>query len=473
MWNSQRLVFLFAVLLASTGCLVPAALAEDPGKLNLPRFSSTPRQTVPPEWARFRQAMTPIARDKDTLRANEERVKGIGLDIYSKVAPCVVVVRTHEGHGTGFLIDADGWLITNNHVIADAKPDPQTGALRADIHLGKWQDDHMVLLDDTVPALVYKHSPEKDLALLRLTRKPKGVPDLPFLRLADTKNGDKVQAGVDCVAIGHPAAGSLWTLREGVVSQVADWPREKTDSVMVELNIPQGQQRQRFTDLIDSRFGRRKVVLSTCGLNPGDSGGPLVNKEGKVIAVSFAEPPFDPRRGRNLAKIFYHIHLEEVKAFLENRDELSAAPPPPEVPESLTEADFFELRDLDGDGRAETLLYGPAKNVESGILVDLNNSNGKLTAEKLGSATKWKFQFAVRNEPCLSIFYDTDGDGRIDLILRDVNGDGKADLALHCEGDKWSLDKRAGGPLINPTLFRDKEQQERCHDYLTHLRKAS
>src|SRR5262245_52918772 len=85
--------------------------------------------------------------DREVGRGSEE--------LYAKVAPAVVVVRTATGHGTGFLVHPDGWVVTNHHVIARAGLDRKTGAQEATVYLGRLRDGLMELDKRGVPALVY------------------------------------------------------------------------------------------------------------------------------------------------------------------------------------------------------------------------------------------------------------------------------------------------------------------------------
>ena len=130
------------------------------------------------------RAIAPSSSDAWKPKAAEEKPRGPAADLYPKVAPAVVIVRAGEGHGTGAIIDPAGWIITNHHVIADAEVDPVSGAQRAVIYRGRLDGGFMRLIDDGIPALVYKASEEKDLALLKLVRLPDGMKNLPSVKLA-------------------------------------------------------------------------------------------------------------------------------------------------------------------------------------------------------------------------------------------------------------------------------------------------
>src|SRR5690606_36307314 len=125
-------------------------------------------------------------------------------------------IRLSNGHGTGFLISDDGWIVTNHHVASagsTAKTGEANGTQFAYVHLGKMEDGVMVVDETPLPAIIYKLSEQLDLALLKLYKLPEAVEKLPFIKLAEAAP----KPGTTCVAIGHPKSGMLWTDRSGEV----------------------------------------------------------------------------------------------------------------------------------------------------------------------------------------------------------------------------------------------------------------
>jgi S1-C subfamily serine protease len=441
--------------------------AVSPDRLQLP--PNAPLGATPAQLAGLLEPA--VQPDKGPLKPapREGRPKGFE-DLYPRVAPAVVVVRTEDGHGTGFLVHADGWVLTNHHVVRGARADPATGALRVLVFVGELVDGEMRLVPEGVPALVYKTSPAKDLALLKLTVKPPRPAKLPVLVLSDKEP----VVGRDCVAVGHPAAGLLWTLRSGIVSQKGRWPEEMTDLVAATLGVAAaGPEHAELKELLRG-VEKRKVLLSTCGLNPGDSGGPLVDRDGRVIAVSFAVPQIDKERQVDLARFSYHVHLDEVRAFLADREKLPAQAPP-DIPDVMPRGVRCALADMDSDGTPETLLFGvPRTPLPTGLLLDLKESNGRLTAADLADPDKrarWKFQFALHRQPHPTAFYATSGEGPPDLILRDFDGDGKADLQLRFDGKSWHPSPGDGQDLIDPKLFTDRDLQAKFRPFAAPFRR--
>jgi putative serine protease PepD len=141
--------------------------------------------------------------------------------------------------GSGFLIDGDGRILTNNHVIADAT--------RIEVTLPDQSHYKARLLD---------RDPINDLALLKIVlKKP-----LPFLRLGDS---DAVQVGQKVLAIGNPF-GLDGTLTTGIVSSIGRDIKEENGREL------QG------------------LLQTDAAINPGNSGGPLLDSRGSVIAINTA-----------------------------------------------------------------------------------------------------------------------------------------------------------------------------------------
>jgi putative serine protease PepD len=159
--------------------------------------------------------------------------------VYAAVSPSVVSVRTESGSGTGFLVDSDGTIVTNAHVVGDSS------------QVGVRFDDKGELVD----AQVLSVDTSTDLAALKVESVPDGVQPL---KLADS---DQVQVGDTAVAIGYPL-GLDRTATAGIVSGLER-----------QISAPNG-------------FSIDKVIQTDAAVNPGNSGGPLLNARGEVIGVN-------------------------------------------------------------------------------------------------------------------------------------------------------------------------------------------
>ena len=145
--------------------------------------------------------------------------------------------RIRQGEGSGFIIDPNGLILTNNHVVEDAI------SIRIRLNDGRQFD-----------ARVLGRDPLTDLALLKLQG---DVKNLPVARLGDS---DAVRVGDTVVAIGNPF-GLTSSVSAGILSARAR----------------------------DIQAGPYDNFLQTdAAINPGNSGGPLFNAQGEVIGINTA-----------------------------------------------------------------------------------------------------------------------------------------------------------------------------------------
>ncbi len=446
-----------AVLIVGAG-LVLSAVVEITSQ-------SAPRDTKPLSQMQFdadaRLIWTPgaaseVARHIDNATwqpvVNPDRPRG-GVEVYSKVAPAVVVVRTDTGHGTGFIVSADGLVLTNHHVVANGlRHDGQKGASYALLHMGRLgANGTMTLRPEPVRGLLLKSDPAVDLALLRIEPIPPDVKPLPFLVMAPSPP----RPGMGATIVGHPASGMLWTLRSGEVASAGMMPADLVDVVMLQLSAGQGERSQLLEQL--KQAPARQIILTSAGANPGDSGGPVVDSLGRVIAVTFAVPA-DPSR----AKFSYHVALDEVKAFL------AAVPKSPtiSIPDPWQIGPQVALKDLDGDGRPDVLMAGTERPEE--FLFDLDNDTPAAASKDLSGLVrdrKWDFEFALRvaaDEPTSSAFYDTNNDGTVDLIhtVEDRSHSRNVQFSRSADG-KWQTAQNVTLTFPSSTYLTDPRLAQR------------
>lgn len=182
-------------------------------------------------------------------------------DIYEQASPAVVMVMGHADSGksgsagTGSIIQADGLILTNAHVVIEERTSQPYPRLSVFLKPTRVTGDSRTDLSRMLRAKVVAYSTPLDLALLRVESPPVPLPVVSFSEATQGHIGDRV------VAIGHPEQGGLWTLTTGVISAEVD-----------NFNGVKG----------------KNVFQTETGLNRGNSGGPLLDSEGHMIAVNTA-----------------------------------------------------------------------------------------------------------------------------------------------------------------------------------------
>lgn len=199
-------------------------------------------------------------------------------DAFNKVAPAVVIVSTKslanngfiggevEGMGSGFIINEEGYILTNYHVIAGAK------------------EVTVTLSDKTeVSATVVNYDQDRDVAMLKLKEGTK-VP-----AVAELGDSDEVYPGAEVIAIGTPLSKNFaQTLTKGVIS---------------------GSNRT-----IDDNGKDVDFIQTDAAINPGNSGGPLVNAKGQVIGINSMKIGSDASGSSTPVEgIGFAIPINEVK----------------------------------------------------------------------------------------------------------------------------------------------------------------
>ncbi|MCL4805616.1 MAG: trypsin-like peptidase domain-containing protein [Anaerolineae bacterium] len=181
------------------------------------------------------------------------------IDLYNRVNPGVVTIFMTSGSGSGFIVDAGGYIVTNNHVIAEG------GEINVLFHDGDVKTAELVGTDS-----------QADIALLKVDAAPGELTALP---LGDS---NALQVGQSVIAIGAPF-GLPNTLTTGVVSGLSRaMPVE-------ELGL-------------GANYQTPDVIQTDAAINPGNSGGPLINMSGEVIGVNTAiESPVRANSGVGFA----------------------------------------------------------------------------------------------------------------------------------------------------------------------------
>lgn len=169
-----------------------------------------------------------------TQTARAQSTRSIATQIYQQASPAVVTIKNGSGHGSGFIVSSDGWIITNAHVVANG---PRIVTV-------KFNDGRQVSAD----VIGFAHN-GVDLAALKIYE----TTNLPSLPIAPV---DSPQIGDDIFVIGTPLTEDYQnTLSKGMISR------------------------------LDPQKGTLQHSAIT---NPGNSGGPVLNRQGQVVGVHFS-----------------------------------------------------------------------------------------------------------------------------------------------------------------------------------------
>lgn len=214
---------------------VPAAAAEMTPPTTASAALSEPAKTFPPA-ASEAGFLTPSSTDLPIA------------DLFARVKPAVVRVNVASlggvGHGSGFVVDKSGIVVTNYHVIA--------GGTRAWI---EFYDDERIEIDGV---LYMNH--EKDIAILKFdpSKTTRPLLAIPLARSIPLQ-------GTDCVAIGAPL-GLDMSITQGIVSAI----RTSRDlEAEIQLKGHDGT-----------------WIQTDAEISPGNSGGPLLNRKGEVLGIN-------------------------------------------------------------------------------------------------------------------------------------------------------------------------------------------
>jgi 2-alkenal reductase len=250
-----------AMALASLACAV-AGIPAVSGVTAAPVQQVAPDQEVVDAQAAT-PAPTPTSLPADTV-AGVLAEEAVFRNVYERVSPAVVNVEVSArdqggdlvdyGSGSGFVIDTEGHIVTNRHVIADAD------AVRVTFSDGTVLDAGIVGSDEF-----------SDLAVLKVDA-PDGYSFVP-VELGDS---DTVQVGDVVIAIGNPF-GLTGSMSVGIVSAIG-------------RTLPTGAAPQ------GGAFSNPMIIQTDAAINPGNSGGPLLDTEGRVIGVNAA---IESRTGSN------------------------------------------------------------------------------------------------------------------------------------------------------------------------------
>ena len=361
-----------------------SALTAAPGSVSVTPFDASHLSELPyfnqTSFNKLRAFNTAQSIQPD-VGVNTRGVKDAAL--FKSLSPSVVMIVSEDGSGTGSLIDNNGLILTNLHVVGKSK---EVGVVFKPVGLTQQPTK-----SDLVVGTVVRVDEVADLALVQVKTIPPGTKPIKLGDISD------VAVGLDAHAIGHPH-GQHWTYTKGIVSQYRpgfEWPSGGD-----------------FAHLAD-------VVQTQTPLNPGNSGGPLLTDEGLLIGVnSFIDPK---AQGLN-----YAVSIEDVKNFLKRPGNRIAKPSPTVASSQSCESKVIyegkstdkksdvRLIDTKCNGKGDMEYVMPTDKAEPQLLrVDRNgDSRPDVVAFSYSRDYKWEFSF-----------WDDDFDGKWDMVGHHQNGE--------------------------------------------------
>mmetsp|Transcript_2400 Transcript_2400/g.6726 ORF Transcript_2400/g.6726 Transcript_2400/m.6726 type:complete len:405 (-) Transcript_2400:393-1607(-) len=202
-------------------------------------------------------------------------------DAAAKASPTLVNIRVgtgfHQSSGSGFVVDENGLVITNTHVVRDALSRFGGGAVSVTLSNG-----------ETLHGVVQHADPISDIAIVKV-QAPRPLP------AANLGSSAKLRVGEFVVALGAPA-GLSNTVTAGIVSSLE---RTRSDLGLDRRSITGSGQGA-------SRANGMHYIQTDAAINAGNSGGPLLNLAGDVIGVN-------TMKAQGMDGIAFAVPIDEVK----------------------------------------------------------------------------------------------------------------------------------------------------------------
>tara|TARA_B100001057_G_scaffold495626_1_gene595118 strand:+ start:799 stop:1917 length:1119 start_codon:yes stop_codon:yes gene_type:complete len=303
--------------------------------------------------------------DQVTKQFSGKRALTNAPELYEKVRNSVVLIATTNGaSGSGSVLDKNGYVITNFHVI-----EGQTGdTIRCILFDESFSSIEDIPKSKLLKVEIVGTDSEKDLALLKIVKK---IPNLKPILFGKSYS---IKIAQDVFAVGHPN-GYLWYYTNGTINRIAKHEWTYGENFNVKAN----------------------TIFTQTPINPGNSGGPLLDSKGKMIGVNSATD-------LNMENVNMSIRIDEVERFVSAAKKGSLSKKTSISKPSLYDAKWEEI---DKNKNGITDFY-----VREGEL-----DNGKYIV-----------QIGVdENEDGVIDFIacDTNSDGEADIVMYDKKRDGQ------------------------------------------------
>lgn len=376
---------------------------------------------------------------------------------YKQAAPATVYIQTHRGgYGTGVVIDGEGLVLTNHHVIESGAQDDFT--IKVKVYFGELtKTGRMVKQAEAHEGIVVKTDPVRDIALVRLTTKPKKLSVAP-LAPKDPKTGQPI------AAIGHAGIGLLWAMKTCSVSAVGERQHRAkyqfdcrnlvdpaADNAVNERMKKQCEESQKDAIEQINEMQQGLVLQTDCAIAKGDSGGPVINAKGEVIAINQSMTS-DSITSSNVA---YHVHVAELREFIHGAGTAAAF----FAPDPWCEGGMStEVTDVDLDGQLDTARATGSFRYAMFYDLDQDSYPGGKAREVKPGQMPFDAEVAILSLPRGTYtWYDRDNDGAFDLVLVDAEDTGKVKRAftLKKDGSFEPAEAAVGGDYLDAAHLKD------------------
>ena len=305
--------------------------------------------------------------------------------LYKKYAPSVVYILNPnlESLGTGSVINNNGLVLTNWHVVQNA-----------DV-LGIWiksDDPNFLKNEDYFVGKIIKQDKKADLAILQVTGLPKDIVPISIGSVSSVEEGDEV------FAIGHPE-GYTWSFTTGIVSKI----------------------RKNFSWQYKNSYKHSATLIQTqTPISPGNSGGPLLDFRGRLVGVNTSSA------GSN---INFAVGVNHVKKLLSKKAELKKENPLNTY--VLKKYPNARMDDYNNNGVTDTWYVDVNKNGKIDTAFVDDDEDGFIEATLIDDNENgiWEIQAIdddLNGKPDRA-FLDQNEDKKIDVIAYDYDQDGKWD----------------------------------------------
>ena len=194
----------------------------------------------------------------------------VGITVSTTMTNIFGYTSTSAASGSGFVITADGYIVTNYHVIEDAVKDSSV-SITVSFHDGS-----------SYPATLVGGEEDNDVAVLKIE-----ASGLQTVTLGDS---DQLKVGQAVMAIGNPLGELTYSLTDGLISALDRLITTGSGNDSTTMNMLQ----------------------TNCAINPGNSGGPLFNSYGEVIGITTAKYSTSSS-GTNVEGLGFAIPINDVK----------------------------------------------------------------------------------------------------------------------------------------------------------------